>query len=129
MANSKELNRIKKLYGERFMHLCRELFPTILDQEGVLLKILESNFATNSKTLFDDITGQRLEEDFKSFIFSKVDVEKENIEIIKSKTPDELLNEAGYNLFECNSEEEIQAFKKYYAPGEELCTFHRGKIK
>ena len=42
---SKELNQIKKIYGEEMMHLCRELFPTILEQEGLLLSILKNNIA------------------------------------------------------------------------------------
>ena len=64
MSESKELNRIKKLYGEKFMHLCRRLFPTILEQEGLLTQILEENFSTNSRTLGEDIT-EEIEEDFK----------------------------------------------------------------
>ena len=28
-----ELKQIKKKYGERMMHLCRTLFPTILNEE------------------------------------------------------------------------------------------------
>ena len=39
-----------------------------------------------------------------------------------------MLNDAGYDLYECNSEEDIQKFKKYYAKGEELCTFHGGRL-
>ena len=35
MSKSDELKRIKKLYGENFMKLCRSLFPTLLEQEGV----------------------------------------------------------------------------------------------
>ena len=127
MAESKELNRIKKLYGEKFMHLCRRLFPTLLEQEGLLTKILEENFSTNSRTLGEDIT-ERMEEDFKNFIFSKVNVEKEQIEVIEKKTPYELLEEAGYELYECTSEKEIQSFRKYYKPGEELCTFNGGRL-
>ena len=34
---NQELKQIKKKYGERFMHLCRELFSTILEKEGRLL--------------------------------------------------------------------------------------------
>ena len=127
MAGSKELNRIKKLYGEKFMHLCRRLFPTLLEQEGLLTQILEENFSTNSRTLGEDIT-EEMEEDFKNFIFSKVNVEKEQIEVIEKKTPYELLKEVGYELYECNSEEEIQSFKRYYKPGEVLCTFGGGRL-
>lgn len=126
MSNSKELNRIKKLYGEKFMHFCRSIFPTLLEQEGLLTEVLKSTFATNSRMLYDDIVNSDLEEEFKNYIYSKIDVEKEKPEIIGEKTPYQLLDENGYNLYECNSEEEIQSFKKYYKSGEELCTFHGG---
>ena len=128
MSNSKELNRIKKLYGEKFMHLCRSLFPTLLEQEGLLTNVLKSSFATNSRTLYDDIVNYYLEEEFKNYIYSKIDVEKEKPEMVEEKTPYQLLDENGYDLYECNSEEEIQSFKKYYKPGEELCTFRGGRL-
>ena len=128
MSNSKELNRIKKLYGEKFMHFCRSIFPTLLEQEGLLTEVLKSTFATNSRTLYDDIVNNDLEEEFKNYIYSKIDVEKEKPEIIGEKTPYQLLDENGYNLYECNSEEEIQSFKKYYKTGEELCTFRGGRL-
>lgn len=128
MAESKELKRIKKLYGENFMHLCRELFPTLLEQEGLLTEILTSLFAINSRTLYEDIVETDAKSNFKAYIYSKVDVEKDKPEIISKKTPYELLEEAGYDLYECNSEEEIQSFKKWYEPGEELCTFSGGRL-
>ena len=128
MSNSKELNRIKKLYGEKFMHFCRSIFPSLLEQEGLLTEVLKSTFATNSRTLYDDIVNSDLEEEFKNYIYSKIDVEKEKPEIIGEKTPYQLLDENGYNLYECNSEEEIQSFKKYYKSGEELCTFRGNRL-
>ena len=128
MSNSKELNRIKKLYGEKFMHFCRSIFPTLLEQEGLLTEVLKSTFATNSRTLYDYIVNNDLEEEFKNYIYSKIDVEKEMPEIIGEKTPYQLLDENGYNLYECNSEEEIQSFKKYYKSGEELCTFRGNRL-
>ena len=128
MSNSKELNRIKKLYSEKFMHFCRSIFPTLLEQEGLLTEVLKSSFATNSRTLYDDIVNNELEEEFKNYIYSKIDVEKEMPEIIGEKTPYQLLDENGYNLYECNSEEEIQSFKKYYKSGEELCTFRGNRL-
>ena len=128
MSNSKELNRIKKLYSEKFMHFCRSIFPTLLEQEGLLTEVLKSSFATNSRTLYDDIVNNYLEEDFKNYIYSKIDVEIEMPEIIEEKTPYQLLDENGYNLYECNSEEEIQSFKKYYKSGEELCTFRGNRL-
>lgn len=40
-----DLKKIKKYYGEQMMHLCRELFPTILDEEGTLSRIMLDHFA------------------------------------------------------------------------------------
>ena len=37
---STDLKLIKKHYGEKMMHLCRELFPTILERNGLLFKLL-----------------------------------------------------------------------------------------
>ena len=125
---SNELKKIKKLYGEKFMHLCRELFPTILEKEGALTEILNSTFATNSRTLYEDIMEAGLKEKFKGMIYRHVDVEKEEVEVIERKTPYQLLEEAGYDLYECNTEEEIQSFKKYYKENEELCTFRGGRL-
>jgi len=39
------------------------------------------------------------------------------------KTPLELLNEAGYDAFVVTTEKEKNSIKKYYRPGEEICTF------
>ena len=41
-----DLKRIKDKYGEDFSHLCRELFPTILETEGLLPYILISLLTT-----------------------------------------------------------------------------------
>ena len=128
MSETKELRKIKKMYGEKFMHLCRSLFPTILEQEGLLTEILTSTFATNSNTLYEDIMEVGVG-DFKDFIYRKIDVEKDKPEIIDKKTPYELLEEVGYTLYECTTEEEIQKFKKYYRRDEELCTFLGGRLK
>ena len=123
---NKDLKIIKKKYGEEMMHLCREIFPTILEHEGLLPKLLLDNFK-ESRSLVKDIIYNRLEERFKNYIYSKVDVEN-NYEEVVYKRPDELLKEAGYILYECHSEEEIQSFKKYYASGEELCMFNGGRL-
>lgn len=123
---NKDLKIIKKKYGEEMMHLCRELFPTLLEQEGLLPKLLHNNFK-ESRSLVKDIIDNNLEEKFKNYIYSKVDVQNNYKEVV-SKRPEELLKEAGYKLYECHSEEEIQSFKKYYAPGEALCTFRGGRL-
>lgn len=122
-----ELKKIKKHYGEKMMHLCRELFSIILEHDNYLFKILQDNFYDN-KFLYDDLVNNSLIEDFKSFIYGKYD----NVLLEQNttnKSPSELLDEAGYTLYECKSETDIQKFKKYYAKGEELCTFKGGRLK
>ena len=111
MAKAKELEQRKKIYGEKFMHLCRRLFPTLLEQEGILLEVLTSTFAANSRTLGQDIKPEQ-EEMFKNLIYSKIDVEQEEIQILAKKSPFELLSEAGYDLIECTSEKQIQRVRQ-----------------
>jgi hypothetical protein len=130
MSANEELNSIKKKYGESFMHVCRELFPTMLEDDGLLSSILADYFATNNRDLGETIREKRLESQLKEFILSKVNDKKERIDTLETtdKDPYELLNEVGYQLFECRTEEDIQEFKKYYADGEELCTFNGGRL-
>ena len=125
---NKELKKIKKLYGEKMMHLCREYFPTILDEEGRLSKIMQDHFAP-TKALYENLLAQHKLEDFRVYIFYLYEDKMTQQEIKSLKTPAELLDEAGYILYpECKTEKEIQSFKKYYAPGEELCTFRCNRL-
>ena len=140
-----DLKLIKKHYGENMMHLCRMLFPTLLEKEGLLWEIISKKFAY-SKFLYDDIVNNYMEEEFKGLIYGEVNVEN-NKELFVIKTPKELLSEAGYDLYECKTEEDIQEFRKYYYKsekdkkyqfmtnygvpsyiGEELCTFGGGRL-
>ena len=107
-------------------HLCRELFPVILEQEGLLSKLLLDNFEP-SHFLYEDIVKNNLINDFENYIYGLLDVETAG-EIKLDKTPKELLSEAGYDLYECHNESDIQNFKEYYAPGEALCTFRGGRL-
>ena len=68
MDNKEELKQIKKLYGEEMMHLCRELFPTILNVPGTLIGILKKNIAP-TKSLIKDVIDNNLEEEFKDYIY------------------------------------------------------------
>ena len=52
-----ELNKIKKIYGENFAKLCRSLFPTILEEEGKLLDILQRKFAP-TRSLYEDLVKE-----------------------------------------------------------------------
>lgn len=127
MTYDKELKKIKKVYGEKFMKLCRELFPDILEEEGKLFDILESSFANNSRTLYEDIQKWKRKYEFQAFVYGKFRTVGKD-EKVTDKTPYELLEEAGYDLYECENEDEIQQFKKYYAKDEELCTFNGGRL-
>ena len=120
-----ELKSIKDKYGEKMMQICRELFPTLLDNNNLLFKILSDNFAY-SKYLYEDIINNNLVNEFICFIYSNVNY----IHELKTttKTPFELLALKGYTLYECKSKEDINKFKKYYAKGEELCTFDSNKL-
>lgn len=129
MASEEELKKIKKIYGERFMKLCRSLFPTILEKEGRLTQILSMTFSENCADLYDVLTKNDLIDDFKDYIYNKIDVEDKEKNLIPNKTPYELLDEAGYTLTECTTDKEIQEFRKYYAPHEELCTFYGDRLQ
>jgi len=141
-----DLKLIKKHYGEKMMHLCRELFPTILETEGLLYKTLTSKFYP-SRNIYDElIKDEEKIEIFKNIIYNAIVDEKKESTALE-KTPFELLDEAGYTLYECKSEADIQSFRHYYQRrdgkatpkyvegerpehnnGEELCTFSGGRL-
>ena len=120
-----DLKIIKKKYGEKMMHFCREFFPTLLEKEGLLSSLLLDNFNT-SHNLYNDLVENNLLGEFKEYIYSLVDVEHLDKEQDDIASPEELLASVGYDLYECQTEEEIQSFRKYYAPEEVLCTFTNG---
>ena len=128
-----DLKLIKKYYGEKMSHLCRDLFPTVLETPGVLYTVLSKKFYPN-KFLYDDIIKYYVVDDFQNLIYDELNIsnnKEENEEELNKRieTTQELLSEAGYILYECHSEEDIQKFKKYYAPKEELCTFRGGRLE
>ena len=67
-----DLKIIKKKYGEKMMHLCRDLFSTIIEKHpGVLSQILLETFAPNKK-IYDDIMEYDCEASFKNYIYSQL---------------------------------------------------------
>lgn len=141
---SKDLKLIKKRYGEKFAHLCRELFPTLLEKEGLLTQLLSKHFPP-SRELYNDLVSNDLIYSFKSYIYSLIP--SDNLEKQKqvNLSPEELMDKAGYILYpECKTEEDIQSFRHYYYrgeptpeykggkpvgyKGEELCTFNGGRL-
>ena len=122
-----DLKEIKKKYGEKMAHYCREQFPILLEKKGLLPTLIESNF-NEYHHLFDDLEKNSAEVMFKNYIYNLVNVEN-NLEIMIDKTPEELMSMAGYTLKECTTEEEIDEYKKYYAENEELCTFKGNRLE
>ena len=119
----KEIEYIKKYYGEKFARLCRNLFPSILENEGELTKIIFSSFSP-SRCLYDDIIKNNLLADFNSFVFSKAGITTQILNQT-SKTPEELLKEAGYILYpECKNQKDLFEFTDYYAKNELICTLY-----
>ena len=122
---SSDLIKIKDKYGEKMMHLCRELFPTILETEGLLFTLLSLHF-NYSKFLYEDIDKHSLKDNFKDYIYGLLE-SKEDL-VFVDKTPVQLLNEVGYDLYECKTEEDVQKFIGYYKTNERLCTFRGGRL-
>lgn len=123
-TEDKDFKFLKKHYGDRFAKLCRSLFPTILQQKDKLTEIISNNF-DNVSTLYDDLDS--VKEDFRDFVYSFFDVKQKPLTKTR-KTPEKLMENAGYVLFECETNDDILKFKKYYAPDEELCTFNERRL-
>ena len=121
-----EIGKIKKIYGEKMSHFCRDNFSTILENPGVLLSILDAHFP-HDKELINDVIDNHLQGDFIDFVYSKANLSINTQASMKS--PFELMDEAGYKLYECKSERDIQLFKKYYAQDEKLCTFNGNRLE
>ena len=123
-----DLAEIKKLYGEKMMQLCRSLFPVVLETPGLLIKTLKENFEP-SKFLYEDIIRESQDINFYNYILKKVGFKEDEEDIVLEKSAKELLDEAEYILYECKTEWDIQKFRKYYQPNEQLCTFDGGRLK
>ena len=123
---NEDLKVIKKKYGENMMRLCRELFPTILEQEGLLSQTMLEHFEP-SHELYNDIIANDLSVKFKNYIYNIIEM-PEQIKEEVNKIPEELLASVGYDLYECSSKEDIQQFKKYYREDEKLCTFRGNRL-
>ena len=119
-----DLKLIKKDYGEDMMHFCRDNFPTLIEK-NLLYKAIHEKFYKN-KYLYRDLKAQNMLEEFVLFITAPY-TSSISDRIKTDKTPFELMDEAGYTLYECKTESDIQKFKKYYAQGEALCTFNDSK--
>ena len=65
-----DLKVIKKKFGEDMMRLCRKLFPSLLEEKGLLSHIMLSSFYPNHD-LYADLVNNHLLKDFASFINNK----------------------------------------------------------
>lgn len=117
----KDYDILKKYYGEKFARLCRTLFPTLLEIEGLVSKTILSKFEP-SKFLYEDIVENDYQDKFRNYIYGVADVQNETLPKATG-TPEELFDKAGYKLFKCETNDDVQSFKKYYNEYEELCTF------
>lgn len=126
--NSNELKKIKKYYGEEMTHFCRDNFATILETENLLLNTL-LKYINPYHYFFRDVKQNNMLDEFKGYIYRKCAIEDPNNNTDVNKDPKELMSDAGYDLYECKSEDEIQAFKKYYRTDEELCTFRGNRLE
>ena len=63
-----DLKIIKKKYGENMMKLVRKLFPTLLEEEGLVSRIMLNNFYPYHD-LYISIVSNKMEELFKKNIF------------------------------------------------------------
>ena len=75
MFMNEDLKIIKKKYGEKMMKLCRESFPTLLESEGLLSQLMLEHFDP-SHVLYEDIISDELEDEFKDFIYSLIELKK-----------------------------------------------------
>ena len=64
---------------------------------------------------------------FKNYIYSLL-VSKNNELPVVSESASELLSKAGYDLYQCFCEDDIQSYRKYYSEGEELCSFRGDRL-
>lgn len=117
----KDYDILKKKYGENFAKFCRANFSTLMETEGLLAEIMQKRFYPN-RELYNDIISNNLTDDFIGFIYNQV---KTNTDILvpTSLSPQELFDMAGYDLYKCETQEDIDCFKKYYHQNEVICTF------
>lgn len=108
---NKVFKEIKKQNGEKFARVLRD--NVLLDIPD-LKHILE--FAGDNQKDAENLVPilREIRDDFK------------NTQVIKqvlNENPIELLKKAGYDAFVVKNEKEKDSIKKYFRPGEELCTF------
>ena len=104
----KDFDIIKKKFGENFAKFCRSHFSTILEQEGLLSKVLLDKFHPN-RELYDDLIQNDLTDDFIGYFYNSVGLETNNAPL-STNTPKELFEMAGYDLYHCKTQEDVDFF-------------------
>lgn len=117
-----DLKIIKKKYGEDFALFCYKEFQVLLNHQGLLSQIIQENFAP-SRFLYQDIINQDKVINFKNYVFCMANLEQHVIKNDNIEHPKVLMDKAGYELFKCETQDDVNSFMKYYADGEEICTF------
>ena len=123
-----DLKIIKKKYGELMMHLCRKLFPTLLEKEGLLSSLLLDHFK-ESKSLYYDIVDNCIVNEFEVYINNLVYSNEDIVYQNSNMHPKDLLSMVGYDFYECNTQEDVLSFKKYFREKEMLCSFEGNRLE
>ena len=125
----KDYETIKKLYGEDMARYCRSNLSTIFEIEGKMPALLQKYFAP-VKGLYDELKEERnMLDRFNSTMMAEY-MEEYLSDVYSSgeiETPEELLAKAGYDLFKCESVEDIMKFEELYEDEEAICTFRSPK--
>ncbi|MBO7559696.1 MAG: hypothetical protein J6T27_00885 [Alphaproteobacteria bacterium] len=109
----KIFNQLKKQNGEKFAQAIRG----DRDHDGNLL-IIPNILHILEFAGHDENEARKLRPILKEIYLTKQDSQYHT-----DKNPLELLNEAGYDAFIVENEEQKNSIMKYYRPGEEICTF------
>lgn len=109
------------------MVYCRSSFSSILEVPGLLSKLLIDNFYP-SFDLYNDLVSNNKLIEFEDYIYNISGIKFDVSSVDTVLSPKEIFDELGYDFYECKSEDDINKFKKYYAKGEELCTFLSNRL-
>lgn len=116
---------LKDKYSERMAKACRSLFPTLFEKQGTISKLMLEKFYPNPTIYEDLILGKA--DTFKNFIYGFYDIEQPTVKT--NKSVEELMDEAGYRIYECHNDDELASFKRYYKKNELLCSFNQDRLK
>lgn len=112
----------KKKFGETTANLIRENYPESLDGLDFLDYITKKcKTKTNTKNVLSNIENLLYVKN------SYIEDNKNEEEIKNKKNLDDVLEKAGYESKIITNPDELMKFKKFYSPGEVLCTYNNPK--